>query len=223
MALFDEKIMQQLRDILGKMKDDVYLLFFTQEIECPMCRETRMFLEEISSLNEKLKLETYNFIIDAGTAGRYGVDKIPATVVLGKDRMDCGIKFYGLPGGYEINSFISSVLEVSGRKEALPAEIMDRINSIDHDIHIQVFVGLGCPHCPGAVSVAHRLALESPRVRAEMVDTGAFVPLAQKYNVTGVPKIVFNDRVELTGAHPLETFLDVIDRLKNSGAVAHID
>lgn len=223
MALFDEKIRQQLKDILAQMKNDVYLVFFTQEIECPMCRETRLFLEEMSSLNEKLKLETYNFVIDSEAAGRYHVDKIPAIVVLDKDRTDNGIKFYGLPGGYEINSFLGTVLEVSGTKEALPANIMERIKSIDRDVHIQVFVGLGCPHCPGAVSVAHRLALESGKVRAEMVDTGAFVPLAQKYNVTGVPKIVFNDRFELTGAHPLETFLDVIDRLKNVGAGSSID
>ncbi len=223
MALFDEKIRQQLKDILAQMKNDVYLVFFTQEIECPMCRETRLFLEEMSSLNEKLKLETYNFVIDSEAAGRYHVDKIPAIVVLDKDRTDNGIKFYGLPGGYEINSFLGTVLEVSGTKETLPANIMERIKSIDRDVHIQVFVGLGCPHCPGAVSVAHRLALESGKVRAEMVDTGAFVPLAQKYNVTGVPKIVFNDRFELTGAHPLETFLDVIDRLKNVGAGSSID
>lgn len=223
MALFDEKISKQLKDILSQMKNDVYLVFFTQEIECPMCRETRLFLEEMSSLNEKLKLETYNFVIDSETAGRYQVDKIPAIVVLDKDRTDFGIKFYGLPGGYEINSFLGTVLEVSGTKEILPAGIMDRIKTIDRDVHIQVFVGLGCPHCPGAVSVAHRLALESGKVRAEMVDTGAFIPLAQKYNVTGVPKIVFNDRFELTGAHPLETFLDVIDRLKNVGAGSSID
>ncbi|HQO40250.1 MAG TPA: thioredoxin family protein [Spirochaetota bacterium] len=223
MALFDDKIRQQLQDILSKMRDEVYLIFFTQEIECPMCRETRLFLEEMSSLNEKLKLETYNFVIDAETAVKHKVDKIPAIVVLDTSRTDHGIKFYGLPGGYEINSFLGAVLEVSGTKDALPSVIMDRIKSIDQDVHIQVFVGLGCPHCPGAVSVAHRLALESGKVWAEMIDTSAFVPLAQKYNVTGVPKIVFNDRFELTGAHPLETFLDVIDRLKNVGAGASID
>jgi predicted DsbA family dithiol-disulfide isomerase len=47
-----------------------------------------------------------------------------------------------------------------------------------------------------------------------MIDASNFVPLAQKYNVTGVPKIVFNDKFELMGAHPVNTFLDVIDRLK---------
>ena len=38
MALFDERIQQQLREILAGMNDTVTLVFFTQEIECPMCR-----------------------------------------------------------------------------------------------------------------------------------------------------------------------------------------
>ncbi len=223
MALFQEKIRQQLGDILAKMDREVILVFFTQEIECPACRETRIFLEEMSSLNDKLKLEIYNFVIDAETAKRYNVDKIPAIVVIDEKRTDYGIKFYGLPGGYEVNSFLSAVLEVSGVKEQLSEGLVQRIDEVDRDVHIQVFVGLGCPHCPGAVSVAHRLALESPAVRSDMIDTGAFIPLAQKYNVTGVPKIVFNDMFELIGAHPIETFLDVIDRLKNVGAGANID
>ena len=223
MALFDEKVQQQLREILSAMKDEVNLLFFTQEVECPMCRETRMFLDEMVGFNPKLKLERYNYVIDSDFSKKYGVERIPAIVVLDKDKRDSGIKFYGLPGGYEINSFLGILLEVSGKSEAMPDAVRERIAAIETDVHIQVFVALGCPHCPGAVSVAHRLALESPRVRADMIDTSAFVPMAQKYNVTGVPKIVFNDKFELVGAHPVETFLDVIDRLKNVGAGSNID
>jgi len=98
--------------------------------------------------------------------------------------------------------------------EPVPSDVLKRIKAVDRDVHIQVFVSLGCPHCPAAVSAAHRLALENPRIKADMVDTNNFVPLAQKYNITGVPKIVFNDKFELVGAHPVNTFLDVIDRLK---------
>lgn len=223
MALFDERIQQQLREILAGMNDTVTLVFFTQEIECPMCRETRMFLDEITSLSPRLQLERYNFVIDAETAKKYGVERIPAIVVLDKNGTDHGIKYYGLPAGYEINSFLGILLEMSGKREPLSEDLLKRIRNIDTDVHIQVFVGLSCPHCPGAVSVAHRLALECPRVKADMIDVGNFVPMAQKYNVTGVPKIVFNDKFELMGAHPLETFLDVIDRLKNIGAGSNID
>ena len=214
MALFDAKIQQQLKDILKNMKDEVQIINFTQEIECPMCRETRQFAEEIGSLSDKLEVKVYNFVTDKDMSVKYKIDKIPAIVLLDKDGVDHGVRFFGLPGGYEINSFLGSIIELSGRREQVPDDIMKRIKDVDRDVHIQVFVGLGCPHCPAAVTTAHRLAMENSRIKADMIDASNFVPLAQKYNVTGVPKIVFNDKFELMGAHPVNTFLDVIDRLK---------
>lgn len=216
MALFDAKIQQQLKDVLNNMKDEVQIINFTQEIECPMCRETRQFVEEIGSLSDKLKVKVYNFVTDREMSVKYRIDKIPAIVLLDKEGNDHGIRFFGLPGGYEINSFLGSIIELSGKREPIPEDIMKRIKAVDRDVHIQVFVGLGCPHCPAAVSTAHRLAMENSRIKADMIDASNFVPLSQKYNVTGVPKIVINDKFELMGAHPVNTFLDVIDRMKET-------
>lgn len=213
MPLFDEKIQNQLKEILKSMNDEVKIIFFTQEIECPVCGDTRSFVEEIASLSDKLSVTVYNFVIDKEIAEKYGVDKIPAIVLLDRDGTDHGVKFYGLPGGYEINSFLGAILEMSGKREELPADILSRIKKIDRDVHIQVFVGLGCPHCPGAVAIAHRLSMENDRIKGDMIDAANFVHLSQKYNVTGVPKIVFNDKDEITGAHPLAAFLDIMENM----------
>jgi len=213
MALFDEKVKKQLGDILAQMKDEVGLVFFSQEIECLTCRDTRSFVEEISSLNGKIKLEKYNLVTDKAKTAQYGVERIPAIVVLNKNGEDTGIKFYGIPGGYEINSFLGSILETSGRKEPLPKEIADRIAKISKDVHIQVFVTLGCPYCPNAVATAHRLALENKKIRADMIESATFPPMSIKYNVSGVPKVIINEKNEFTGAQPITTFLDVIEKL----------
>lgn len=213
MALFDVKVQNQLKEILKNMKDEVKIINFTQEIECPMCRETRAFAEEIATLSDKLSVKVYNFVTDKEMAEKYNVERIPAIVLLDKNDTDMGVKFYGLPGGYEINSFLGSIIEMSGKHEELPGDILSRIKKIDKDVHIQVFVGLGCPHCPAAVSIAHRLAMENSRIKGDMIDSNNFVYLSQKYNVTGVPKIIINEKYELLGAHPLNTFLDVIEKL----------
>ena len=138
---------------------------------------------------------------------------IPAIVVLDRNNKDNGIKFYGVPGGYEINSFLGSLLESSNKKEELPADIAKRIAEIDKDIHIQVFVTLSCPYCPGAVSTAHRLALESDRVRADMVESSTFQHLAIKYNISSVPKIIINETHEIVGAQPISEFLNIIEKI----------
>ncbi len=213
MALFEEKVQNQLREILRTMKDKVEIINFTQEIECTMCTETRAFVEEIASLSDKLSVRIYNFVADKDMVQKYGVERTPAIVLLDKEGADTGVKFYGLPGGYEINSFLGSIIEISGKRDELPAEILSRIKNVDKDVHIQVFVGLGCPHCPAAVAIAHRLAMENRRIKGDMIDSGNFADLAHKYNVTGVPKIVINDKQEMTGTHPIGAFLDAIEKL----------
>ncbi len=178
-----------------------------------MCKETHMFLDEFCALSDKLTLSVYDFVKDKEKADTYRVDKIPAIVVLDSANNDTGIKFYGLPGGYEINSFIKSLLESSGQKEELPEAVRSRISAIKKDVHVQVFVTLSCPYCPAAVGTAHRLALENPHIRADMVESSTFVPLAVKYGVQSVPMTVINDAQKLVGAQPIEKLLDVIEKL----------
>jgi glutaredoxin-like protein len=213
MALFDDTIRRQLSEILDHLRNDVHIVFFSQEFECESCRDAHEFLEEICALNPKLHLHAYNLVRDAAQAAEYQVDKVPAVVLLDQDEKDTRIRFYGIPGGYEINSFLSALLEVSGERQELPADIQKRIRQIDKDVHIQVFVTLSCPHCPGAVMTAHRLALENPRIRADMIEANSFVPLAIRYNVSGVPKILFNGEQELLGDQPITKFLDVLESL----------
>jgi len=213
MALFDDNIRKQLTQILDGLKNDVHVVFFSQEIECESCHDAHQFVEELCAINPKLKMRRYNLVTDAEKAAEYKVDKVPAVVMLDKDGNDTNIRFFGIPGGYEINSFLGALLEVSGERQELPEDILKRIQKIDKDIHIQVFVTLSCPHCPGAVITAHRLALENPKIKADMIEANTFVPLSIKYNVSGVPKIVINGEHELLGDQPITAFLDVIERI----------
>lgn len=44
------------------------------------------------------------------------------------------------------------------------------------------------------------MAIESERVTADVIEANEFPELSDRYQVSGVPKIVINDRVELLGA-----------------------
>jgi glutaredoxin-like protein len=213
MALFDDSVRNQLKTILAQMAGPVKVVFFSQEIECFTCRDTRSFVEEIASLNDRIALEKYNLVTDKEKSAQFGVDKVPAILLLDGKGEDTGIRFYGIPGGYEINSFLNAILETSGKKEQLPKAVAERIAKIDREVHLQVFVSLGCPYCPNAVSTAHRLALENRKIRADMVETATFPHLAVKYNVSGVPKVVINETRDFTGAQPITAFLDEIEKL----------
>lgn len=209
-----------------EMRDKVTLIFFTQEPsrlvvpdhlkgqECPFCKETRELLNEISSLSDKLDLVIYDFLGDKEKASEFGIDKIPATVVIGKN--DYGIRFFGIPSGYEYGSLIETIIDVSKDKTNLSQKTIDALKTIEKEIHIQVFVTPTCPYCTMAVRLGHQFALESPRIRADMIESTEFPHLTQKYDVFGVPKTVINENIHVEGAVPEETFLEHVLKAVNS-------
>jgi glutaredoxin len=67
---------------------------------------------------------------------------------------------------------------------------------------MQVFVTPTCPYCPQAVLLAHKMALESDLVTADMVEATEFPHLSMKYSVMGVPRTVINETVHMEGAAP---------------------
>jgi glutaredoxin-like protein len=138
---------------------------------------------------------------------------VPSIVLLDSEKKYHGVKFNGIPAGHEINSFIPAIIEVSGNASELPAELEARIKNIDKPVNIKVFVTLSCPHCPGAVQKAHKMALINPLIEAEMIEAETFEELSMKHNVSGVPKIVFNDQVDLLGNQPIQEFLKTMESL----------
>jgi predicted DsbA family dithiol-disulfide isomerase len=60
------------------------------------------------------------------------------------------------------------------------------------------------------VRLAQHMAIASDRVTATAIEATEFPDMAQAYQVSGVPKIVINDRVEFMGALPESQFLDAV-------------
>jgi predicted DsbA family dithiol-disulfide isomerase len=59
-------------------------------------------LKEVVALSDKLTLKVYEFKNEQEIARRLGVDKIPAIVFEGQRVY--GIRFFGVPAGYEFKS-----------------------------------------------------------------------------------------------------------------------
>lgn len=212
MKYLNEEVKNQLSEILSGMKDEVNILVFTKEEPCETCEETRDFLNEFASVSNKLNLEMLDIKTDALKANDYNVTLTPSIVLLDKERNYKRIKFNGIPTGHEINSFISSLMEVSGNTSELPADISERLSKISKPMNIKVFVTLSCPHCPGSVEKAHKLALENNNIEADMIEAQTFYDLSEEYNVSSVPKIVINDKHEFVGNQSFEVFLSEMEK-----------
>ncbi len=204
MSLLSEKDRQHLIQEFETLTTAVTLVVFTQEMECQYCRETRQIADELASLSDRISVEVYDFQNDPEQVAAYGIDKIPAIAVAqgGESPRDVGIRYYGIPSGYEFSSLIADILMVSSGDSGLSPETRDWVAALTTPVHLQVFVTPTCPYCPQAVVLAHRLAMESDLITADMVEAIEFPHLSMKYQVQGVPRTVINETVHLEGAAP---------------------
>jgi glutaredoxin-like protein len=193
-------------DFQQQLVDPVKIVMFTQEIECRYCTQTRELAVEIASLNDKISLEVYDFVANADKAKELGITRIPALAIIGKK--DYGVRIYGIPYGYELQTLIEAVINVSKGTTNLSDKTKQILTDVKLPVHIQVFVTLTCPHCPTAAAIAHKLAIECDLIKADVIDSSEFPDLALKYNVIGVPKIVINEKTELVGAFNEDLFAE---------------
>nr|MDO8081374.1 thioredoxin family protein [Candidatus Freyarchaeota archaeon] len=206
MGLISEGDKKRLSGLFERQfKDEVRLLFFTQENECPICSEIRGLLDEVAGLSSKIKVEIYDFLKDNEKAKEYKIARVPAIAVIGK--RDYGIRIYGLPYGYEFRPFTELLLDISKGSTDLSMENKKKLASINKDTHIQVFVLLTCPYCPVVTRSAFKFAIENPHVRVDMTDIQIFPNLGQKYHVEGTPKTVINEKTDFSGAISEDLFV----------------
>lgn len=138
MGLINEKDRKNLEAVLGKMENQVKLVFFSQEMECQFCEATRQIVNELREISPKISLEVFDFVKDKEKVDSYKIDKIPAVVVEGKK--DHGIRFYGIPAGYEFTTLIEDILDVGMGKHDLPEDLVKRLDAVKEPVRIQVLI-----------------------------------------------------------------------------------
>ena len=208
----DEQAVRKRFDV--EFKTPVNLRLFTQRNigglyipgrECRTCGPTQQLLEEIVNLSPNLQLEIVDFWSDREEAAADGVEMIPATIVGAGDNHN--VRFYGLPSGLEFAVLLDTIVATSSKRSPLSIETRRSLKKLEEDVHIRVFVTPTCQYCPGVARLAFAMAMESPRVAADVVEVQEFPHLAQAHSVMGVPKTVINDTVEFTGGVSEDVFL----------------
>jgi glutaredoxin-like protein len=194
--------------MLDKVANPVRIILFTQESGCQFCRDAVSLAQEFVSLSQKLSVEVYDLQKDAAKASEYHVDKVPAFVLAGEK--DYGIRYYGVPAGYEFTTLLTLVELVGSRASGLRPESKSKLSVLTTPVDIQMFVTLTCPVCPGAAVTAARFAIESDQVSLSIIDATEFPRLAGLYNVMAVPRTVVNRGHAFEGAMPEERFIDEV-------------
>lgn len=228
MTLINAKIQAEVRAALADLTEPVKLVVFAQDggdpAGCAYCADTRQLLAEVAALSDKVTLEEHDLAVDAALARAYQVDKLPALVVTraAAPAQPNGVRFFGIPAGYEFSSLIEAIRLVSRGDAELSPATQQALAQLQAPVHIQVFVTPSCPYCPQAVVLAHRLALAHPLITADMVEAQEFPDLAERYDVFGVPRTVINDVIHVEGAQPEATLVSQLAQVLDEGRMQRL-
>jgi alkyl hydroperoxide reductase subunit AhpF len=138
MAILTDQDRTAVRAELAKMAGPVKLVVFTTQLGASeYCVETERLVREVAECSERITVEILNLHIDKAQADAYGVDRVPAIVVEGA--RDYGIRFFGIPMGYEFSNLIDAIIVASSGTPSLGAETLARLGDLKERVHIQVF------------------------------------------------------------------------------------
>lgn len=220
--LIDERTAETVRQSLGQLVRPVRLVLFTQAATaCATCREQRQLLEELVGLSDKVTLEVKDLVADAREARELRVVRVPTTAVVAE--RDYGVRFVGVTAGFEFESLLEAIVLVAQGRSGLGPELEQLVAMITSPTHLEVMVTLTCPYCPKMVQLAHRLAVANDHIRADMVESAEFPDLVERYEVSGVPRIVVNERPAFEGALPPATAILEILKVANPSAYEKVD
>ncbi|OQA23544.1 MAG: Alkyl hydroperoxide reductase subunit F [Chloroflexi bacterium ADurb.Bin360] len=210
MALLNDEIRGQVRELLDAMPDVVRLVFFKlPEDQCEYCGVIEELITELAETSARVVVETHQLDADKDVAESYGIDRAPALAIVGAK--DYGLRFFGLPANYEFSTLIHGIQAAGhGAPGQLEESTLSYLASLNAPVHYQVFVTPTCPYCPGAAVLAYDMAVASDWVRAEVVEASEFPEIADRYSVMGVPLNVINETGRVEGRAPQQMIVETI-------------
>lgn len=107
--------------------------------QCVSCKETEQLMNEVADLSDQIEVEIVNVKEDAARASEWEVSFTPTIAITNGDE-DNGVRFLGLPAGFEFVSFLETMISVSQADgPSLSTETLEKIESLETDLDIKVF------------------------------------------------------------------------------------
>jgi alkyl hydroperoxide reductase subunit AhpF len=139
MPIFRADEETRVRELFDALERPVELLVAHGPEETPLpggrevdfAAETQRVVEELAALSDRVTCRVEE--------EPEGFERYPAIAVL-PEGADLGLRYYGLPWGYELGSLILGVVEAGKRESTLRPESLERLAALDQDLSIDVFV-----------------------------------------------------------------------------------
>ncbi len=208
MALLSDDIVQNVKEMLADMPREVTLTVFTDDQDCEYCEQILQLVDEVAATTDRVRVEKFEIHKNADEAAAMNISRAPAIAITGEE--DYGLRFYGIPSGYEFSTLLHGIHAASQGTSDLDGQVKDFLDGLSKPVDFKVFVTPTCPYCPRAAVLAMEMAIESKLVHANVIESAEFPELASQYNVMGVPLSVINDTERVEGAAPPQMIVDAV-------------
>jgi len=138
MALLREEIVEQLREEFAQLAGPVRLAVFSQALADPESEQVKRLVEEVAALEPRIRVESHNFVLDTARVEELGMRRTPGIAIMGAEK-DYGVRFYGVPAGYEFGTFIEAILDVAAGDSGLSETTRQALQELKQPVHLQVF------------------------------------------------------------------------------------
>lgn len=197
-----EQISNESRLVDAELKKNLKIIF--ERLERPLClkavldpnqresMEMGAFLKAVTELSPLLELQLLEQGEDPDTDQLLDTRHLPVTGLF-QDGEYLGVAFCGVPGGKEINSFVSALLNAAGPRKEYDEKLLKKLGKLKKKNVIRVCVSLSCHHCQSVVTAGQTLALLSPDVECIMIDARLYPDLVEQYKLSRVPAILIGE------------------------------
>src|SRR5262249_58856047 len=127
-----------IKDGVGSLTRDVSLLYYTPDVASAATLLERSLLEEIARQSDRVRLQVLADRWDSAREDAVGIARTPAIVVRGE--RDYGIRYYGSPDGYELETFLAVSRAVAEGCSGLSAASREALGGLITPLHLEIIV-----------------------------------------------------------------------------------
>ena len=135
--LLNDTLRNQIKSILAMMENEVTLVSIVDETMDKSVEFMDLILD-MASLGEKLNVKIYKKSENPNMETKINSDKLPVVALLDNDGNYSGVKFHGVPGGHELNSFILAIYNLAGPGQTIDESVLKEVKEFDKKTNIKV-------------------------------------------------------------------------------------
>jgi alkyl hydroperoxide reductase subunit AhpF len=127
-----------IRARLRNLASPVTMHYYTSDVASWYSYAEQHLLEAVAQASPHVDLSVHAERWDAQREQQAGIARTPAIALYGEK--DTGIRYYGMPDGYELDTFLSTLNAISSRVPNLRADTIARLDQLTQPLHLEVIV-----------------------------------------------------------------------------------